>query len=147
MSRESMPEVSRRLLAALVDVYPRHVWSRLGGDAPPGMDEAVADGRHWLESALEGLLAQDFVDQRRGPLEIFQEAMRFPTEHLAAAGAEQATRDPVSESALPGDVFDLAPASTRDLGEEVWQVHLAWGATKAAAITGSTRPGSGDAER
>lgn len=142
---ESMPEVSRRLVEALVDAYPRQVRQRLGESAPAGIDEAVRRGRDWLQTALIELLSQPFPDQRRGPLEVFQEAMRFPTEHLSAAGVETPRRDPVAESALPGDLYDLAPASTRELGEEVWGIHLAWGATKAATITGSAPPGSDDA--
>jgi hypothetical protein len=136
-----MPEVSRRLREALVDVYPEHVTRRLPY-RPEGIEGAVEHGREWLAEALSELLGRPFAAQRRGPLELFQEAMRFPTEHLAAAGVEPIPRDPVAESALPGDVYDLAPASTRDLGEEVWQVHLTWGAAKAAAITGWAEPGS-----
>lgn len=147
MSQESMPEISRRLLNALVEAYSPYVWQRLGERRPAGTEEAVEQGRAWLERTLTELLSKAFTEQRRGPLEVFQEAMRFPTAHLAAAEVETVRRDPVAESALPGDVYDLAPASSRDLGEEVWQVHLAWGATKAAAITGSAPPGSDDAGR
>ena len=43
-------------------------------------------------------------------------------------------RDPGSVAALPGDVYSLAPASSRQLGEEVWTAHLTWGATKARAM-------------
>lgn len=144
MSEESMPEISRRLVEVLLEAYPRYVWERLGEQGAAGTEEAVERGRAWLESALTELLSQPFTEQRRGPLEVFQEAMRFPTEHLAAAGVEPVPRDPVAESAIPGDVYDLAPASSRDLGEEVWQVHLAWGATKASVITGSAAPGPDD---
>lgn len=142
-----MPEVSRRLVQALVEVYPTYVRERVGAQWTPDMEEAVEQGLRWLERSLTDLLTRDFVDQRRGPLEVFQEAMRFPTEALAAAGVEPPARDPVAESALPGDVYHLSPASSRDLGEEVWETHLVWGATKAAAITGSAPPGSGDAGR
>lgn len=139
-----MPEASRRLLEALVSAYPSHVASRVGDDAPAGLEEAIEEGRVWLEGALIELLSRPFGEQRRGPLELFQEATRFPTEHLAAAGVAPASRDPVAVAAIPGDVYDLAPASSRELGEEVWQIHLMWGATKAAVITGRTPPGSGD---
>jgi hypothetical protein len=100
------------------------------------MEEAIRDGEEWLRSTLADLLARPFAEQARGPLEVFQEAMKFPTAALEQAGVEAPTRDPVAEGALPGDRYDLAPASTRDLGEEVWTVHLMWGATKAKALTG-----------
>lgn len=146
MSRGDIPEVSRRLADALVEAYSQHVRRRVSPQPVPGLEEAIEEGRSWLASALADLLARPFPDQRRGPLELFQEAMRFPTARLLEAGAEPVSRDPVAESALPGDVYDLAPASSRDLGEEVWAVHLAWGAAKAAAITAPPSPGPADDE-
>jgi hypothetical protein len=133
-----MPEVSRRLAEALVASYPDHVRRRVPSQVP-GLAEAVAAGADWLAESLASLLSQPFPDQRRGPLELFQEAMRFPTEALAAAGVEPRRRDPVASSALPGDIYDLAPASSRDLGEEVWACHLAWGAAKARALAEEDR--------
>ena len=138
------PEVSERLEAALVESYPDHVRARAGEhQAVASFDDAVARGTAWLEETLDSLLSLPFREQSRGPLEVFQEAMRFPTEALAAAGVEPVSRDPVAESALPGDVYDLAPASTRELPEWVWAVHLEWGATKAAAITSGSDPEPG----
>lgn len=135
-----LSDVSRGLLDALVVAYRDHVLRRLGEEATPQIDEVLSQGKEWLASSLAELLALPFTEQRRGPLEIFQEAIRFPTDHLAAAGRRPASRDPVAISALPGDVYDLAPASTRDLGEDVWATHLAWGAVKAAAITRPPQP-------
>lgn len=146
MSEPVMPRVSRRLMQVLVDTYPDYVWRRLP-ERPDAIETAVERGREWLESTLADLLGRPFDEQRRGPLEVFQEAMRFPTEHLLAAGVEPAARDPVMESALPGDLYRLAPASTRELGEDVWQLHMRWGATKAGVITGSAPRGWGDGER
>jgi hypothetical protein len=138
-----MPDVSRRLAEALVAVYPARVRDRTAALEPvDGLDDATEAGRRWLEEALGELLARPFARQSRGPLELFQEAMRFPTEALAEAGVGDVARDPVAAHALPGDVYDLAPASTRELGEEVWALHLEWGATKAAAITSGVEPDS-----
>ena len=84
--------------------------------------------RHWE------LAPEPFDRQRRGPLELFQEAMQFPTAALSELGVEAVERDPIADQALPGDVFDLAPASSSTLGETVWHAHLAWGAAKANAM-------------
>lgn len=108
------------------------------GREPAGLDEALGEGRRWLQDALKGLLGRPYPLQDRGPLELFQEAMRFPTAVLQAEGYPPVPRDELSRSALPGDLYDLAPASSRELGEEVWRAHLAWGAAKAAAMTGRT---------
>lgn len=129
--------MAERLILALVAAYGAHVHRALatrGIDSVNGLDEAVREGEAWLESELDEELNQPFRQQRRGPLEIFQEAMRFPTEALEAAGIEPVARDEITVNALPGDVYDLAPASSRDLGDAVWEAHLAWGAAKARAL-------------
>ncbi|HUG75355.1 MAG TPA: hypothetical protein VMM81_06765 [Acidimicrobiia bacterium] len=127
-------EPSARLHAALVAAYRPYVEAKLGDRGLPPVSEAIAEGSAWLDTALSELLDLPATDQRRSPLELFQEAMRFPTEALAAAGVPPVSRDPVSESALPGDLYDLALASSQALGEDAWQAHLQWGANKAAQL-------------
>ena len=136
--------------AAFMSAYDPYVRSRLAErlaeSAPaPGseaqqallresLDDALEQGRSWLEDRLGELSDTPFAEQTRGPLEIFQEAIKFPTEVLAAAGVPIPKRDAVAANALPGDLYDLAPAASRDLGEEAWTAHLAWGAAKAQAM-------------
>lgn len=129
-----MTDSARSLLQALVAAYRPYVEAALVARGLPPVTEALADGEAWLEARLETLLALPASEQRRSPLELFQEAMRFPTEALAALGVEPTVRDEVAESALPGDIYDLAPASSQALGETAWQAHLEWGAAKAAAM-------------
>lgn len=129
--------VGLELTEALVGAYRSRVEQRLaaaGIEPPPDLAAALDEGERWLRDELERLLAVPFPRQRRAPLELFQEAMRFPTRVLAEAGVPPVPRDPAVVEALPGDHYDLAPASSRDLGEEVWLVHLAWGAEKVQAI-------------
>lgn len=133
-----MTPTAAELVSSLVAAYPPYVRDRIarqGLEVPPGLDDAIEEGRRWLETALPDLLGRPFASQDRGPLELFQEALRFPTAVLEQAGHQPVTRDELVANALPGDLFDLAPASSNDLGEEAWRAHLAWGAAKAAAIT------------
>jgi hypothetical protein len=128
---------SRALRDALVSAYRPYVEAAIasaGLDAPPGLEDALRKGESWLGEALDRLLSLPFREQPRGPLEVFQEAMRFPSGALEQAGAEPAERDPAVREALPGDLYGLAPASSRDLGEGVWEAHLGWGAAKARAF-------------
>lgn len=129
---------SRALIDGLVAAYGPHIVGRLdelGIDAPDQMTDAIEEGRSALVDALEDLLERPYREQRRGPLEVFQEAMTHPTQVLVDAGVEPPLRrDDVIEAALPGDLYDLAPASSRLLGEEVWRLHLAWGVAKAKAM-------------
>jgi hypothetical protein len=120
-----------------VGAFAPYVVSRLrdhGIEPPPGFDSAVATAVLWLDDALADLLGRPAHEQRRSPLEVFQEALRFPTRALEDAGVAQIERDPVAEAALPGDRYDLAPASSRDLGEAAWETHIRWGAAKAEAM-------------
>lgn len=139
---DRLPVVTRNpagelLRSALVGAYPPYVAAVLkarGTAVPEMLDDAVGEGVAWLDEALGALLALPFRDQARGPLEVFQEAMRFPTGALLAAGVEQPLRDEAAVSALPGDHYGLAPASSQDLGEDVWAAHIVWGAAKAGAF-------------
>jgi hypothetical protein len=133
-----MSSLADDLRNRLVDAYPSYVEGRVAAqqlEPPEALVEALEEGVSWLQSTLEDLLARPYAAQHRGPLEVFQEAMRFPTEVLSAAGVEPPRRDGGAEAALPGDLFDLAPASSRQIGEEVWLAHLAWGADKARQIS------------
>jgi hypothetical protein len=132
-----MTNVAADLADSLVAAFVPHVEKRLRElrlERPDTMAGALEEGVMWLRTALEELLTLPFDEQRRGPLELFQEAMRFPTKALASAGVGAIARDPGEVAALPGDIYHLAPASSRLLGEEVWMTHLAWGAAKARSV-------------
>ena len=133
-----MNSTASDLVDALVEAYAPYVRARaarLDLELPPGFEDAIEEGTRWLEAALQDLLDRPFARQDRGPLELFQEALRFPTAALEQAGYQAVPRDELVVAALPGDLFDLAPASSSDLGEEAWRAHLAWGAAKAAEMT------------
>jgi hypothetical protein len=124
----------RDALARVYRPWLLHLFETRGWEVGQALAAAMDDGERWLSDTLEYLLAQPFEKQRRGPLEIFQEAMRYPTAALVDLGIEPVERDAAAVMAIPGDVFGLAPASSSLLGEDVWKAHLAWGAAKAAAM-------------
>lgn len=132
-----MSAASSELRDVLVAVYVPHVRRRLLAmsiEPDAALAESLAIGRSWLADELTALLTRPHREQSRGPLELFQEAMRFPTEELRRRGVDPVPRDDAAERALPGDVYDLAPASSSMLGETVWQAHLVWGAEKASVM-------------
>ncbi len=133
MSREAV--VLQRALVAVYRPYVRRVTQRLGVEVD---QQAVDAGEAWLAHALQELLSRPYSDQPRGPLEVFQESLRFVGDSLAAAGVPAPTRDEGTIRALPGDRYDLAPPSTRELGRTVWEAHLRWGAAKASALSEGT---------
>jgi len=129
--------LARALVCAYGD-YVRDVVARRNLGDTEGLSDAIEKGRGWLRTALGELLGRPYPLQDRGPLEIFQEALRFPTKVLERAGHPPAPRDLAAANALPGDLYDLAPVSSRDLGEAAWSHHLAWGLAKAVAMTRRT---------
>ena len=138
-------EVLRRELVGAFEGYVGDRLAELGIAPPAALAGAVADGAAWLDRSLHDLFALPASLQRRAPLELFQEALAPPTAALEAAGVSPVRRDAAAVAALPGDLYDLAPASSQVLGETVWEAHLRWGAAKAAAMASGapSRPVAG----
>jgi hypothetical protein len=111
-------------------------WS--GEPAPAAVrDDAVAAGRQAVaevEPPLRELLATDVDEQRTNPLALLRRAVRHPTEVLARAGVPPVERDAHAERLFPDDLYDLGPAAFADLGPEVHEPGLVWGAAKAHVI-------------
>ena len=134
----ALSDVAQTLFDQFTSVYRSTMEERLGAGGFPvseAVDEAIAEGEAWLRAELLALLDTPFAKQQRSPLEVFQDAARFPTTALGSMRATPVNRDQVASSALPGDIFGLAPASSQELTSDAWRAHLAWGAEKAAAMS------------
>ncbi len=128
-------EAGRRLAEAMAAAFLPYLEAKTRERGYPSLDEdTLAMTAKTLRSELNELLAQPASVQRRSPLQVFQAAFAEPNRLLAELGTEPPGRDPMAAQALPGDLYDLAPTSSSELGEEVWEAHLAWGLAKAAAI-------------
>ncbi len=138
----ALSAVAQQLYDEFTRVYRSTMEERLaagGFPLSPDVDTAISEGEQWLESQLRMLLELPFAGQPRSPLEIFQEAARFPTAALREAGVAPVARDGVAVNALPGDVYGLAPASSQELTADAWRAHLSWGAAKAQAMAQRVR--------
>ena len=127
------------LRSAFVGSYPEYVREQVAsiGASADGLETAIEKGRQWLDAELLAMLATEPAAQRRSPLELFRMALAFPTRVLEDAGTPVVTRDPAAVEVLPGDVFDIAPASSQALGDRAWKAHVAWGIGKAGAVAGA----------
>jgi len=140
-------------MAAAVEA---HLPDGLDPDKRADVDRAVAEatGRAVADvgGRLRQLLALDLDDQWTNPLSIIRRAVAYPTAVLAAAGAPPVDRDNTDAALHPDDVYGLVPLAFADLGPEVHERGLEWGAAKAhvhltrrraAEAAGSTtaRPG------
>lgn len=95
------------------------------------IERATGEAVTEIGNELRRLLALDIDQQWTNPLSIIRSAVRYPTSILAALGAEPAARDSSARRLHPGDIYDLSPASFADLGPDVREPGLVWGAAKA----------------
>jgi len=109
-----------------------------GIDATPELRVAVAragtEARDAVEAELGALLARDVDDQRANPLSVLRAASRFPTAVLQEAGAAPARRDEFLRLRFPDDVYDLSPATWRDVDPALHEPGIVWGAWKAKTV-------------
>ncbi|MEO6987399.1 MAG: hypothetical protein ABI239_01995 [Aquihabitans sp.] len=90
--------------------------------------------------AVRDLLSHDVDQQRQNPLAIVRPAVRYPTEVLAAAGVPPVVRDGFAVEAFPDDIYDLTPASFKDLDPSLGDAGIAWGAAKAFVVRARHQP-------
>lgn len=104
---------------------------RLGDDFERRVDDAGRAAADDVGVRVRELLQLDIDEQWTNPLTLIRTAIRYPTELLRAIGAPPAPRDEQAVRFHPDDVYDLTPASFAELGPEVHDLGLSWGAAKA----------------
>jgi hypothetical protein len=95
---------------------------------------AAARARADVGAELRAFLALDVDDQRTNPLAILRAAVRYPTAVLRDAGVPPVRRDEFKARAFPDDVYDLAPATWKDVDESLQEPGLIWSAWKAKTV-------------
>lgn len=113
----------RRLVVAHRGVVDEEVLARARA--------AGEQARVEIGGRLRALVALDIDEQRTNPLAVLRAAVRYPTEVLRAAGVPEVVRDEFAVRQFPDDVYDLTPASWRDIDESLHEPGMIWGAWKA----------------
>jgi hypothetical protein len=137
-----MDEYSQRLLAAIDAALPGWVTREVsrvmmawqGEVTVEVADQARAEGekaRIEVTREVRELLDTDIDRQRTNPLSLLRKAVRFPAGVLQAAGVPPVVRAAFESQAFPDDIYDLSPASWRDIDESLHEPGLIWGAWKA----------------
>ena len=123
---------------AFVAAYGPYVGRKLDelGVDVAAVSDAMEAGAVRLADTLAAWAEVPADEQRSSPLQLFRLGLDPPTARLVELGVERARRDANQEAALPGDTFDLAPATSRDLDERAWRAHVAWGIARTHAIAG-----------
>jgi hypothetical protein len=108
------------------------------GDVPADVVSAAHDAGIRAErevgAELRAFLALDVDEQRTNPLAILRSAVRYPTAVLRDAGVPPVRRDEFKEHAFPDDIYDLAPATWKDIDESLQEPGIVWSAWKAKTV-------------
>jgi hypothetical protein len=96
--------------------------------------EAAGAARTQVRAELTALLELDVDAQRTNPLAVLRRAVAHPTAVLRAAGVPPVGRTEFDVRAFPEDVYNLSPATWRDVAEELQEPGLIWGAWKAKTV-------------
>ncbi len=118
--------------------------AQLGACPPELADVAASTARRVAPSIADAVgqfLALDVDAQRGTPLAMLRSAVVHPTEVLRAAGVPPVERDEFLRQTFPDDVYGLVPASWSDLGPEVQEPGIVWGAWKAGVVLSRRRAG------
>ena len=133
------------LYQAVMRAIPHWITTQVSEIASMSIDETsqefrfalaeVAEQTHHLVSQdLFSLLVTDVDAQQSNPLHVLRASTSYATQLLQTFGVAPARRDEYEVRAMPNDVFSIGPLTWRDLGEEVHEAGISWGAWKAATI-------------
>lgn len=134
VSMDQITELAQALVEAVDEALPAWVRAAVStrlGDISPAAAEAGQQARADIVPRLRELLERDIDEQQTNPLAVIRDAVRYPTEVLHAAGVPPVERDDFQRARFPDDVYDLVPTSFADLGPDVADAGIAWGAAKA----------------
>jgi hypothetical protein len=103
------------------------------------VEAQIVDIAAETERTFRAFLALDVDDQRSNPLAVLRDAVRRPTEVLRSLGVAPVERGEFEQRVAPADIYDLAPATWRDVDESLHEPGLMWGVWKAATVISRRR--------
>ena len=136
--------IPQELLRAVDSAFGAWFLARVTATAGRGdaaLDEAARAAAGWVRTELAALLATGAEQQRTNPLQLLRSAARFATPVLRDMGVPEPLRDEFEQRAMPEDPYGIGPLAWIDLGEEVHEAGITWGAWKAATIMSRHRDG------
>ena len=145
-----LSEYSQTLFDTCVVAVPEWITNRIqhvclmsGGVVPEIVTTKVAGVAHATQAQVQidlmALLSVDVDAQRTNPLQVLRGSTLMATALLIEAGIPPAQRDEFEVRSMPDDMFALGPLTWRDLGDDVHDAGIEWGAWKAAMIISRRR--------
>lgn len=105
-----------------------------GRVGPDVTSPAVAEATRWLSTELSSFLSTDVDEQRMNPLQIIRQSTRPVAAVLRAAGVPEPVRDEFEQRGMPEDPYGFGPLTWQDMGDDVHEAGITWGAWKAATF-------------
>lgn len=150
VSDGELSEYSQRLFDACVVAVPEWITNRIhnvclmsSGIIPEIVTTKVAGVAQATQAQVQidlmALLSVDVDAQRTNPLQVLRGSTLMATALLIEAGIPPAQRDEFEVRSMPDDMFALGPLTWRDLGDDVHDAGIEWGAWKAAMIISRRR--------
>ena len=150
VSDGQLSEYSQTLFDTCVVAVPEWITNRIqnvclmsGGVVPEIVTTKVAGVAHATQAQVQidlmALLSVDVDAQRTNPLQVLRGSTLMATALLIEAGIPPAQRDEFEVRSMPDDMFALGPLTWRDLGDDVHNAGIEWGAWKAAMIISRRR--------
>ena len=115
-----------------LDPYVQDLYTAVNNAVPAWISSRVSE----IASSSCDVRSVEFTSSLADVVEkTFQEVSRNLFSLLATdVDVPEAQRDEYEVRAMPDDVFAIGPLTWRDLGEEVHEAGISWGAWKAATI-------------
>ena len=150
VSDGQLSEYSQRLLEACVAAIPQWITNRIqhvclvsGGVIPEIVTTKVAGVAQATQAQVQidlmALLSVDVDSQRTNPLQVLRGSTLMATALLIEAGIPPVRRDEFEVRSMPDDMVARGPLTWRDLGDDVHDAGIQWGAWKAAMIISRRR--------
>lgn len=103
------------------------------------IDRATVSVVESIRIRLSQLLAQDVDAQSMNPLAVLRASTAAAAETLREMGLHEVHRDEFERASMPDDSYAIGPLTWRDLGEDVHEAGITWGAWKAATVLSRRR--------
>ena len=145
VSVDLLEEYPRALFDAVTTAYPAWLTARaehiliasgrgLTAEECSSLGSAVSESADLMAHGLCALLATDVDDQRQNPLHLLRASSQAVTEFLGSLGLQPPMRDEFETRAMPDDVYAIGPLAWIDMGDDVHEAGISWGAWKAATV-------------
>ncbi len=138
-SPDDLEEYPKVLFHVIHRSYPEWLGTRVAqlanGKVPAAeIGNTVHQCLRTLDSQLLDLLATDVDAQRSNPLHVIRLSTVGANTLLQTYEVETPLRDQFEIEAMPHDIYAIGPLTWKDLGDEVHDAGIAWGAWKAATV-------------